>query len=244
MMKRVFGIIGGVSVASMTGYCVSVSMRPASEKLHIVMDLDNTILQSFPVKAFANINHSNVRKHDHVLRSNVRKHEHDLNDKDYFVWHRPFAHVSLWFLNKLFIVHVFTAATQEYAEACLQSFPGLFENKRFYRESVTKKDSHGKDLRLIEESVSADNKKDLRLMEDGRMGLFENTRLYPESPLKDLRLVEDGKIILVDDQARNRTGDQAFYHIPPYSRFYSFDFELPKFCAWAVYWQFVHDFKK
>lgn len=171
---------------------MAVARRPDSQKLHIVMDLDSTILESYPVKSLGNINHSNVRKHDHVIL-----------DEKYLIWHRPFAHASLWFLNKLFIVHAFTAATKDYGEACLEHFPGIFVNQRLFRESVTNTGSHGKDLSLI------------------------NT--------------EKDKIVLVDDQARNRTGDQGFYHIPPYTRFVRFDFELPKLCAWAVYWQYQHD---
>lgn len=195
------GAVGAIGVTTTASYCVTVARRPQSEKLHVVLDLDATILQSFPVKGLKNINHSNVRKHDHLI---LEDQEDDGNKSGYLIWHRPFAHLSLWFLNKMFVVHLFTAATKDYGEACLQSFPGLFENQKFYRESVTEKDSHGKDLSLITNDTN--------------------------------------RAILVDDQARNRTGDQGFYHIPPYTRFVSFDFELPKLCAWTVYWQFTHDF--
>ncbi len=150
-------------------------------------------------KSLKNINHSNVRKHDHVIIDND-------DESGFLIWHRPFAHLSLWFLNQLFMVHVFTAATKNYGEACLENFPGSFVNQRFYRESVTQKESHGKDLNLI--------------------------------------TTESNKIVLVDDQARNRTGDQGFYHIPPYTRFVRFDFELPKLCVWTVYWQFLNDNRK
>jgi TFIIF-interacting CTD phosphatase-like protein len=125
--------------------------------------------------------------------SDVSPNKVEVNKKNgYYVWHRPFAHASLWFLNQLFNVHVFTAATKDYGESCIEAFPGYFEKQRFYRDSVTKKDSHGKDLSLIVDDLS--------------------------------------KIVLVDDQARNRTNDQLFYHIPPYTRFIKLDFELPKFC--------------
>jgi hypothetical protein len=204
-MKRVLkysSLTGAIGATATAGYCVVVSRRPASEKLHVVLDLDATILQSFPVKSLKNINHSNVRSHDHTIMDE----EDDGGKEGYLIWHRPFAHSSLWFLNQLFVVHLFTAATKNYGEACLHSFPGLFENQRFYRESVTQKDSHGKDLSLI--------------------------------------TLDTDKIVLVDDQARNRTGDQGFYHIPPYTRFVRFDFELPKLCAWTVYWQISHDRKK
>jgi hypothetical protein len=204
-MKRAFtffGAVGFVGAATTTGYCVVVARRPTSEKLHIVLDLDATILQSFPVKHFKNINHSNVRTHDHIILDK----EENGEQTGYLIWHRPFAHMSLWFLNQLFVVHLFTAATQNYGDACLYSFPGLFENKRLYRDSVTQKDSHGKDLSLITHDVN--------------------------------------RVVLVDDQARNRTRDQGFYHIPPYTRFVKLDFELPKFCAWALHWQLSYDCDK
>lgn len=192
-MKRAVTLGSSLLGISTVGYCVVVSQRPATEKLHIVMDLDSTILQTVKVNAFGNLNHGNVRDHDHQIG----------DEKDgYFVWHRPFAHSSLWFLNKLFVVHLFTAATKSYGEACLTQFPGLFENTRLFRES-TKKETHGKDLTLITNDLN--------------------------------------KIVLVDDQLRNRTGDQGFYHIPPYTRFLRVDFELLKFCLWALRWQFLHD---
>lgn len=183
----------GAAGASAAGYCATVARRPEEDKLHVAVDLDATILQSFPIESYDNLNHSNVRRHDHAIPR-------------YFIWHRPFAHWSLWFLNQLFVVHLFTAATQDYGEGCVESFPGMFGNKRLYRESVTQKDSHGKDLRLITD--------------------------------------DPAKIVLVDDQKRNRTEDQGFYHIPPYTRFNDMDFELPKFCAWTVCWQVTYDLKK
>jgi hypothetical protein len=57
----------------------------------------------------------------------------------------------------------------------------------------------------------------------------------------DESLVTTGRVVLVDDQLRNRTGDQGFYHIPPFTRWRCFDFELPKLCAWSVWWCLKHD---
>ena len=195
-MRKLF-LIPLVPIATIGSYCGIISIRPESEKLHVVMDLDNTILQTVPIKGFKNINHSNAGKYHNLILSDGNEE----SDKGYFVWHRPFAHWSLWFLNKLFVVHVFTAATRDYGESALEAFPGLFVNKRYYRDSVTQKNSHGKDLTLI----------------------------------------TSDKVVLVDDQLRNRTGEQEFYHIPPFSRFCRFDFELPKLCLWSVYWVFQHD---
>lgn len=160
--------LSSIAVGSTIGtYCFIVAKRPESEKLHIVLDLDNTILQSYPKKDYHNYNFKHVRKHDYEILD---------ENEGYFVWYRPFCHVTLWFLSKMFNVHMFTAATKDYGEACLEKVPDVFIQK-LYRESVTKKDSHGKDLLLI----------------------------------------TDQKAILVDDQLRNKTGNQEFYHIRPFT---------------------------
>lgn len=207
-MKKVIFIGTSISFATVTttfaGYCYNISKRPDDQKLHIVMDLDITLLQSYPKKSLYNVNHSNLRKHDHEIDNHL-------------IWHRPFAHISLWFLNQLFVVHLFTAATKSYGEACIQSFPGMFENKRLFRDSTNAAKARNA---MNDASASSDvaHGKDLSLIH------HEMTR-----------------VVLVDDQARNRVGDQLFYHIPPYTRFNLFDFELPKLCVWAVHWQYKHD---
>lgn len=202
LVKSVLGSsAAGFSVLG--SYCYTVSRRPSSEKLHVVMDLDGTIFQTYPIKFGlsgeelpTNANHSGIKEYDNKVIFEAIDGE---KRSGYYVWYRPFANSTMWLLNKLFNVHVFTAATQRYAESCASIFP--FNGLRLYRESVTEKDSHGKDLTLITSE----------------------------------------KAVLVDDQLRNRTGDQEFYHIQPYIRFINLDFELPKFCLWAIRWNMQHD---
>jgi hypothetical protein len=45
-----FGTTTGL--IAVTGYCFDVSWRPEKEKLHVVIDLDSTILHTLPIKSF------------------------------------------------------------------------------------------------------------------------------------------------------------------------------------------------
>jgi hypothetical protein len=98
-------------------------------------------------------------------------------------------------------MHVFTAATKEYADPVLEKLPDVFDI-RLYRESVT---DVGKDLAKITNSQD---------------------------------------IVLVDDQLRNKVGDQLFYHMPVYTRHLKFDIEMLRFAAWAIWWNIEADFSK
>ena len=182
-----------IPVGAVAGYCYTVSRRDQSEKLHVTLDLDHTLLQSFRKKNMANTNNTNLRKHDFEILD---------EDRTYLVWVRPFCVPTLWFLSKMFNVHMFTAASKDYGEAMIEQLPKRFL-KTYYVDSCHVKGSHGKDISIITKE----------------------------------------KNILIDDQLRNRTLEQEFYHIPMYYRFMRFDFELPKLCAWLVMWQLQHDLK-
>jgi TFIIF-interacting CTD phosphatase-like protein len=151
-MKRVVLSTTLILLAPCPLYIGHLCMRQDKE-MHLVFDLDQTLVQTAYSKAHENFNNSNVRSFDNTIKC---------GDACYYVWHRPFAHWTLVLLDKFCHLHLFTAAKQDYADACLEPFPNVFQSKH-YRESTGNKGAFGKNLELmnlpIDKSILIDDQK-------------------------------------------------------------------------------------
>jgi TFIIF-interacting CTD phosphatase-like protein len=161
-----------------SAYVLHVSRR--EDKLHLVFDLDQTLVQTAYKKAHDNFNNARLRPADDIWTL----------DKDicYHVWHRPFVHWTLRFLSGLCHVHLFTAATQDYAEKCISPLPPVFQHKH-YRTSTGNGGSHGKDLVLLgiplDKSILVDDQ--LRNHHDGQ--LFYHIPPYVRQTRMDFEMI-------------------------------------------------------
>lgn len=145
-----------LTFASASTYYYHVSQRESKDKLTIVWDLDQTLMNSHRLSTYGNFNNRNVSDPHHTIRD---------ESTGYHIWYRPFASVVLAFLSPLFNMHVFTAATKEYADPVLEKLPDVFQI-RLYRESW---DNVGKDVLKITKHYPPGSKATIAVLVDDQL---------------------------------------------------------------------------
>jgi TFIIF-interacting CTD phosphatase-like protein len=142
------------------------------------------------------------------------------NHKGYNVWIRPHARWTLRFLSLFANLHVFTAATQDYADGIIDKAfpPGLFKS-RWYRPSCVDPKGYGKDLRqVVASSQRASSTSDKQQTEtESGGGNLEHA-------------------LLVDDRLHNRVDTQHLFHIPSYHPENPLDMELIRVLVYVLLW--------
>lgn len=132
--KRIFvSALGTVGCAGVAGW--SVAHRPVDRKINIVFDLDHTLFYATRLKD------------DSVSQLHSPDFDVTLSTRERYIgWNRPFALTMLKILSHFNNLYVFTAATQEYADAILQqahrTIPTVHFERKLYRDSCQR----GKDL--------------------------------------------------------------------------------------------------
>lgn len=124
LYSKIFGLTSFVGATAFSGHIYIKKSNPAN-RLDIIFDLDETLISSEKQKYLVNQNMANVRMHDS---------EHP----NYKIWRRPFANQVLWGLSKFNNVHMFTRATQDYADKICHDlkFDKYFVSKK-YREDCS-----------------------------------------------------------------------------------------------------------
>jgi len=130
---------------------------------------------------------------------------------NYNVWKRPHSAWALGIFKRMGLtVSLYTAAKKTYADEITDAlFPGLFPpNARLYRGDCVNVRGHGKDLRR---SVTA-------LANAGKVCCISRSEAVTSSPDADECVTRElGYVILVDDRASNRVGNQNFRCVPAYT---------------------------
>lgn len=151
MKSLLFGFAGTtIGGATLLGVKIrNLERRNTNEKLHVVMDLDHTLLHA--QKIDPDVNAVNIYKPNYVV---------SFGDFDtYRVYTRPFATLVLFLLSRTTNLHLFTAGDREYVEAVFQT-----TNWNQYFQTVTTFDDVDmppKDLTVITNSraILVDDKK-------------------------------------------------------------------------------------
>jgi TFIIF-interacting CTD phosphatase-like protein len=125
---RVSKIAAGISCISTaaTGYtCYKLNSLKFEQKLNIVFDLDDTLIDAHKFSHIEDENLDDIRKCDTIAGK-------------YHVWKRPYCNSVLWLLSKFTNMYLFTRATKPYADDITN---GLNIRKYFiecyYRDSCT-----------------------------------------------------------------------------------------------------------
>ncbi|KAJ0249111.1 FCP1 homology domain-containing protein [Hirschfeldia incana] len=126
----------------LTKRLTTLSSALGEQKLHLVLDLDHTLLHSTKV--------SRLTEAEKYLLGEVacRDDLWDLKFNDYLVKLRPFLGDFLREANKMFTMHVYTMGTREYAEAIME----VIDPNRFYfgNRVITRDESpHTKTLDFV-----------------------------------------------------------------------------------------------
>lgn len=109
--------------------------RPEHERFNLVFDLDGTLITS-----------------KKIGKGKPQTIEPVMQHVGYNVWRRPHAQWTLSLLSKFTNLHMFTAATQDYADGIIdKALPTAKFKSRFYRPSCVDTRAYGKDLlRVVE----------------------------------------------------------------------------------------------
>lgn len=140
-MKKLYKAISkSVIVGSLGSYVYWYHLTRKSEKINLVFDLDHTLIRS---KSSEQLEYLNIKKPAFYIMNN-----------EYCVWTRPYYRILNW-LNKITNLHLFTAATQDYADEIVDNMYDDIFKTRLYRESCPEY----KDLSLIHDnSILVDDK--------------------------------------------------------------------------------------
>lgn len=197
-----FGLINGI-------YFFNIKK---SQRLNLIFDLDETLINSEKSKYINDYNMKLIRKHDCIFEYDSisddpnkfdESDESDESDKkiiikkQYYVWKRPHTNIILTILSKYNNLYLMTNADEDYAnDICTElGIAKYFKDKKFYE-----------DIKIYNENNNIDGEKDIKIFE----------------------LDSVNKSILIDDLKSNNLRGQNFYHIPQYTYNKNFDIELIK----------------
>jgi hypothetical protein len=92
------------------------------KNMNLVFDIDNTLISSQSVGSY--------------MQHNTRNYgTPNLSLPHYMVWKRPYSEVTLYILSKFYNIHIYTAATEEYALNILEGcYPSLRYNSLYSRK--------------------------------------------------------------------------------------------------------------
>lgn len=92
------------------------------KNMNLVFDLDNTLISSEKNTSYMQHNTMNYK-------------DPHLTLPHYMVWKRPYSEVTLYILSKFYNIHIYTAATEEYALDILEGcYPSLEYNSLYSRK--------------------------------------------------------------------------------------------------------------
>lgn len=124
------------------------------KKLHLVFDIDHTLIRSKTIEQTQNLN---IKAPDFII----------LN---YNIWTRPY-YTILNYLSKICHLHIYTAATYDYADEILNHMYDDIFDKRLYRDSWEV--NHSKNLRDILTYTE-----DIMLIDDQLYNNYRNQKFY------------------------------------------------------------------
>lgn len=105
-MLKYIAFSTALPIVTMSGFIAYKSKIPKKDQLHIVFDLDHTLIHAERISKFNNIKTTHIRKPDG-------------EGKKYFIWKRPFLVPILWSLSKFNNLHLMTRSTKDYSsEIC------------------------------------------------------------------------------------------------------------------------------
>jgi hypothetical protein len=166
MFKKITFFIASpfVTIGTYTSYR---SLLPKEKKhLHIVFDLDHTLVHTEKKSHFDQLNAKHIRKPDTVYH-------------DYYVWKRPFLVPVIWTLSQFTTLHLMTRASGHYAnEICYDLGIGKFFRTLIAREN---KISNGicKDVTTVDKSIDPHN---IILVDDLKYNCCTGQNLYHIPP--------------------------------------------------------------
>jgi hypothetical protein len=129
-----------VIYGSLGTYVYWYHLTQKTDKINLVFDLDHTLIRS--------------KSSDQLQYLNIKNPAFFILNEEYCVWTRPYYRV-LNLLNKITHLHLFTAATKNYADEIVNNMYYDIFKTRLYRESCPEY----KDLNLIHDnSILVDDK--------------------------------------------------------------------------------------
>ena len=121
--------------------------RTDEDKLNVVWDLDHTLIHSKDTYDYNSQDNTVFKQPDATVRLKSNKDDSE-HEYEYHVFTRPFSHFILSQLSTFTKLHIYTAATPDYADKIIKKcYKDIPFNQKLYRENCIK---HRKDLDLIE----------------------------------------------------------------------------------------------
>lgn len=133
-LYMIWHILGSI-IVPIAGYFTLCVLKPDSNKLNLVFDIDHTLIHS--QKCSKPQTYFKPPDYDLMVNTGNSYTHH------YYVWRRPFSKIILRILSKFNNLHVYTASMSYYANPILENlFPDIQFKNRLYRDSMV----GGKDL--------------------------------------------------------------------------------------------------
>jgi TFIIF-interacting CTD phosphatase-like protein len=143
----------------------------STNKLNIVLDLDNTLISSMNAEKYADCNKSKMSLPD---VETVYVEDDGSTHIDYYVWKRPFLNIVIPLLAKFNNLHLMTRADQDYADEIIEKckIDKYFQTKRYH-------DDCGKDCKNIQGICSSQSAPDnIILVDDDKRNNCEGENFY------------------------------------------------------------------
>jgi len=166
MLKKISFLIASpfIAVGAYTSY---KSYLPKEKKtLHIVFDLDHTLIHSEKKSYVNQLNTKNIKNPDTEFEK-------------YYVWKRPFLTPVLWSLSQFTNLHLMTRATGDYADDICHklNIDRFFQTKNARENEI----SNGtcKDISTIDRTIDPDK---IILVDDLKYNCCPDQKIYHIAP--------------------------------------------------------------